>query len=268
MRRIRATRLAAQDGLTLIEVMIGMAVTILIVAAVAIGMVVNNGSALGVQRQAQVLAILQSRIEYVHQLLIETYASKGFAAISLSANPAKPSHSTLPSNPSDPNDFILGWEAGYNTASGGGEEFRIEKNYNHTSEGTIQPGESGHERLQVDTTNGKVTPVVYLDMSTGTVYTSEASLPAGHLFATVNTYVTLTEAVTPTSSTSCPSTSGTGSNASDARRVIVAARLSSPGSRPEAGSLTPQYATTLLTNPIPSNQCQAASGLHIEFGVS
>src|SRR4029077_4167011 len=128
----------AQDGLTLIEVLLGMAVMVVIAGAIAIGLVLNNDSALGVQRQAQLLAALQNRIEYVHQVLVENYASNGFAAISLSSNPHEPKDKVLPNNPTDPNDFISNWEATYSTGAGGAEAFRIESNYNSSSEGTVQ----------------------------------------------------------------------------------------------------------------------------------
>jgi Tfp pilus assembly major pilin PilA len=258
--------LTAQDGLTLIEVLIGMVIIISVVGAIAIGLVTNNESALGVQRQSQLLAVLQNRIEYVHQVLVENYASKGFAAISLSSNPPDGTQHPLPNDPSDPNDFITEWESGYTTSKGGQESFRIERNYNNTAEGSIETVEGGQESLEVDPTNGKIAPVVYVDFATGETSTSGPNFPSTHLYATVNTYVTLTKALTPSGGTSCSNTYGTGSDANDARRLVVAARLSAPGSHP-LGSNSPQYATTVLTNPIPSNQCQGATGLTISPGV-
>jgi hypothetical protein len=55
---------------------------------------------------------------------------------------------------------------------------------------------------------------------------------------------------------------GTGSTSDDARRVIVAAKLYQPGTG-SLGSLTPQYTTTVLYTPQPSNQCQASAGLDL-----
>ena len=156
----QARQLAAEDGMTLVEVLVSLAIMVLIVGAITVGMVRNNDSALGVQRQAQLVTVLQNRIEYVRQLLTQTYKSKGFAAIALSSNPAKPTDSTLPSNPADPNDFIVGW-----TSTGGSEEFKIEKNYNSTSEGALEVNNGG-EPLQIDTTNGQIAPVVYVDLCT------------------------------------------------------------------------------------------------------
>jgi type II secretory pathway pseudopilin PulG len=265
MRHIRQ-RLSSDDGVTMVEVLLGAVLGSLVVAAIAMGMVSNSDSALSTQRQAQLLAVLQNRMENVRQLFTENYAKSGFSSLALSSNPEKGADATLPGSPSDPNDFITPYVAGYNTAtSGTSEGFLIEKNYNATSEGTVDGGSTLTEKLQVDTSNGRIAPVTYVDLSTGKTYSSAASVPSGHTYATVNTYTTIAKVATTSSSTSCPTTAGTASNESDARRVIVAARLSSANAHGDIGSKTPQYATTLITNPVPSNQCQGASGLEVHF---
>jgi type II secretory pathway pseudopilin PulG len=257
-------RLSPQEGMTLVEVLIGAVLAALVVSAIAMGMASNSDSALATQRQAQLIAVLQNRMENIRQLFTENYAASGFSSLALSENPKKGEDASLPKSPADPNDFITPYVSGYNTATSGTTEgFLIEKNYNATSEGTIDGGSTLTETLQVDTTNGRIAPVTYVDLSTGTSYSSAASVPSGHTYAIVNTYITLSKVMTSTSSTSCSTTAGTGSNASDARRVTIAARLSSATAHTNLGSRTPQYASTLLTNPIPANQCQAAAGPRI-----
>lgn len=255
MTRRNGRQLAGEDGLTLIELVIGAAIAIVIVGAIAVGMINNNDSALATQRQAQLLGVLQNRIEYVRQLLTE----KGFSAVALSQNPVEGIDKTLPAGPTDPNDFISPYVPGY--SGGGAEGFLIEKNYNNTSEGTIFT-----EPLQVDTTSGKIAPLIYVDLNKGTSYSSSSEIPSGDPYAIVNTFVTVVKEASSSSSTNCPTTYGTGSNANDTRRVVVAARLVNPPSQPELGSAVPQYSTTLIANPVPSNQCQAATGLKIGIG--
>ena len=252
----------------MVEVLIGAVLAALVVSAIAVGMASNSDSALSTQRQAQLLAVLQNRMENIRQLFSENYTTSGFSSLALSANPTKGEDASLPKSPADPNDFITPYVSGYNTATSGTTEgFLIEKNYNATSEGTIDGGSTLTETLQVDTTNGRIAPVVYVDLTTGTSYSSAASVPSGHTYAIVNTYITISKVMTSTSSTSCSTTSGTSSNASDARRVTVAARLSSATAHKNLGARTPQYASTLIANPIPSNQCQGSAGPHIQFEI-
>jgi type II secretory pathway pseudopilin PulG len=254
--------------MTMVEVLVGAVLSALVIGAVAVGMASNSDSALATQRQAQLLAVLQSRMENVRQLFAQNYTATGFASLALSENPKKGEDASLPKSPTDPNDFITPYVSGYNTATSGTTEgFLIEKNYNATGEGTVDGGSTFTETLQVDTTNGRIAPVVYVDLTTGTSYSSAASVPSGHTYAIVNTYITITKVMTSTSSTSCATTSGTSSNASDARRVIVAARLSSATAHKNLGSRTPLWATTLIANPIPSNQCQPSAGPHIHFEI-
>jgi Tfp pilus assembly protein PilW len=265
--RPRPRRLTAQGGFSLVEVTIGMAITVVVAAGVAVGLIQNNDSALATQRQAQMIAVLQNRVEWVHQLLTEDYTSTGFATLALSSNPAKGEHAVLPADPSDPNDFITNYTPEYQTATSKKpyESFLVEKNYNGTSAGVVSGSSSEGETLEVDPTNGKVPAVSYVDLGSGsgtgigTVYTAAGSVPAGHAYAIVNTYVTIDPEVATTINGGCPTTAGTGSTEGDARRIIVAARYEPANSQATADS-TPQYATTLLTNPTPGNQCQHATG--------
>src|SRR5205807_2006729 len=109
-----APQLADERGISLIEVIMGVAITVRIAGAMAVGLVQNNDSALATQRQAQLVSVLQDRIEWVHQLLSEDYASTGFASVALSSGPSKGEQSSLPTNPPDPNDFIADYNASWN----------------------------------------------------------------------------------------------------------------------------------------------------------
>jgi type II secretory pathway pseudopilin PulG len=269
---LRRRRIGHEAGDTLIEVVVATLVLVVIIGAVVGMMLTNDKSTLGNQRQTQLIAVLQQRIEYVHQVLAQNYSSLGFAAIALSSNPAQGTDVTTPSNPTDPNDFITPYVSNFATStSSTAEKFLIESNYNKISEGTIDGGTTYSEELQVDSTNGKIAPVVYVDISTGTVYTSLSSVPTGDPYATVYTYVT--QAVTGVSTTLSSCSTGTaGSTTGDARRIIVAAKMYTPttGTVQRAdniGSKYPQYSTTLMTDPIPANTCQGASGLRIGLNI-
>jgi prepilin-type N-terminal cleavage/methylation domain-containing protein len=256
-------RLTAQDGFSLIETLIGAAISVVIASAVAVGLIQNNDSALATQRQTQLVAALQSRIESIHQLLSEDYSKNGFAAIALSSNPAKGKDSTLPHSPGDPNDFITGYEANYEATAGKEpyEGFLIEKNYSNTEQGLVTGATAKGEQLQVDPTNGKIAPESFFDVTTGSSYTSETEvLATKDPYAVVNTYVTLASEDVAQITGNCPTSPGTGSTAGDARRIIIVARLH-PANSQASADLMPQYTTTLLTNPTPANQCQHASGI-------
>jgi type II secretory pathway pseudopilin PulG len=259
----RARELAAQDGVSLVEVMVGALITALVAGAVAVALVNSNDSALATQRQAQLVAVLQNRMEWIHQLFSETYPSAGFAAVALSQNPPKAKDASLPRDPEDPNDFIVGYDPNYQTpaAKKPYEGFLIEKNYNGTEQGLVTNASAEGEQLQVESASGKIASVSFFDPTTGEKYNSEeAAVASGRPFAIVNTYVTLASEDVSQVAGGCATPSGTGSTAADARRVIIAARLHPPNSGAKSYS-APQYATTLLTNPTPSSQCQHASGL-------
>jgi hypothetical protein len=256
--------MASEEGVTMIEVLVGAVCAVAVVTAVALGLASNNTAALATQRQAQLVAVLQARMENLHQLFTETYAKNGFSAFSLSKNPAQGEDSSLPKNPKDPNDFITPYVPSYewNNGVSSPEKFLIENNYNNTSEGTVENGHTS-ETLLVEPSIGRVAPVVYVDLTTGKTYGASGEVPSGDPYAIVNTYITIATQAETSSSTSCPTTNGTGSNAADTVRVIVAARLAPVSGRPELGAPTPQYSTTLFANPVPANQCQSADGPHI-----
>jgi type II secretory pathway pseudopilin PulG len=258
----RTRQLASQEGISLIEVIVGAFVSIVVAAAVATGLVQNNDSALATQRQTELLSVLQARVEWVHQMLTENYSSVGFSAVALSSNPEKGKGYPPATSPTNPNDFITHWESGYTTVIGknDSEGFLIEKNYSNTGQGLVSGQTSDGEQLMVEPANGKIPAENFVDITTGTAYPTKEKLPAGDPYAIVNTYVTLVPEDASQVAGGCNTPSGTGSTAGDARRIIVVARYEPPSPQYNADS-KPQYATTLLTNPTPSNQCQTATGL-------
>jgi hypothetical protein len=121
-------------------------------------------------------------------------------------------------------------------------------------------------------TTAAIAPVVYADLVTGTFSCTLAGV-GNDAYATVYTYITQASVgcntATANGFTSC--SNGTGI-AGDARRVIVAALLNTTDvNHPNPGSLThgpeyPTYVSTVITNPVPSNQANQVNGLRI--GVS
>jgi type II secretory pathway pseudopilin PulG len=246
----RRLSLRAEDGFSLAELVIAILVMIMGVGALTALFVNNDNSSLAGQREVSQLAVLQQQIENIHQL-VKQY---GFGALAMSGNPAQPTDATLPGDPTDPNDFVTGW----GTSS---EAFKVESDYNNTGNGTAAHTPSAGEPL-LDPINGvsggQVAPVQYADLSNGTTYANLASVPAGDSYATVYSYVM------GTTTAGCNS-SGLGSScpASDVRRVVVAVLLNQPAHRQNVGPNTPTYSTTVVSNPIPTNQPSATSGLCI-----
>jgi type II secretory pathway pseudopilin PulG len=252
--RRAAPRIAGgSPGFTLIEVMAAMLIAMVVIGALVFLFMNSNNGSLANQREMSQLSVLQQQIESVRQLVKQS----GFGALALNGNPAQPADSTLPLSPTDPNDFITGW----NTAS---EAFLVESNYNSTSAcgsppcviaGTPSTGEPLIAPV-TGVSGGLLAPVQYVDIASGTSYPSAAGVPSGDAYAIVNTYVT------QASTTGCNASLG-GSCAGDTRRVILAVRLSNPGARTNIGVNTPTYSTTIFANPIPSNQPNSAGGLRI-----
>jgi hypothetical protein len=250
----------------LVEALMGALLSVLIAGAVAMGLVEGNDSSLATQRQTQLVSVLEARIEWIHQLLAQEYTTTGFAAIAMSSDPEKPKDASLPRDPADPNDFILHWNQSFKTkekGEGSRDTFLIEKNYNNTEQGIISGSSANGEELDVDPASGKIPTENFVDLATEKTYsTKEAAAASGHPYAVVNTYVTLDTQDVSQVTGGCNTNAATGSTAEDARRVIVAARYHPAGEGVLADS-TPQYVTTLLTNPTPSNQCQNAEGFTI-----
>jgi hypothetical protein len=262
---------ATERGFMLIEVMIAAFLAATIVGALALLLAHANDATLGDQRMISAQSVAEQRIEQVREVASSAY---GFDAVALSSQPAEGSDAGVPTDPTDPNDFVE--HAGTAQAA-----YLIENNWNGTGEGTVDGGTSYAEDLQVQSTGldpsdpacattAAIAPVVYADLVTGTFSCTQ---PATHPYATIFTYITQASVgcntATANGFTSCTNGSGV---PGDARRVIVAALLNTAvpnTSGPNTyGSLThgpeyPTYVSTVITNPVPSNQANQVNGLRI-----
>ena len=232
----------------MIEVMAALFVVLAVIGSLALVLATNNSSSLASQLQVSRLSVLQQQIEKVRNVVSEY----GFSALALNANPSAPTDSSLPSDPTDPNDFITG----HGTSS---EAFRVESNYNNTSEGVLSDTPSTGEPLldpNTGSAGGQVSPVQCVDLASPTSSSSCGALAGGtDAYATVYTYITQTSTVGCKTSGGC-----TG----DARRVVVAALLHHPASPSRnLGPNTPTYSTVVITNPLASNYPSSASGLRV-----
>jgi prepilin-type N-terminal cleavage/methylation domain-containing protein len=237
-RHNKAPRHRDERGFTLIEVMVAMLVTLVVIGAMASGFVRNNDSALAGQRDDQLLSLAQQQIEAAHKIV----SRYGFAALAMTSTTAAPTDAVLPSNPTDPNDFVKN----YNGAT---PTLLIENNYNQTGLGQISNAPAAGEPLEIDAVNGKVTPKV-TGVSVGSSTTT----------ATVYTYVT--KATIP-----CNTTVLGGCAADDGRRVTVAVALNNSSGGKSIGPNAPVYLSTIYSNPIPSNQPSSASGLRVGLNI-
>ncbi|MGI8801212.1 MAG: type IV pilus modification PilV family protein [Solirubrobacteraceae bacterium] len=231
--RGRTTRLGGEAGMTLIEVMITLMVMLIVIGASAQFFVLANGSALAARRQVSALSLAQAQIELVRQKVKQN----GFGALAMQTPiPAKAGPDTDASNPTD---FI--------TSSG--TSWEVQENYD--SPGTILATE----------------PLI---TSASGISAKQTGVPAGSARATVYTFVTQVTDVCQVGLPASVCTAGgvTAAGNLDVRRVVVAVLLDSVGTTKTAGPNTPQYLTTVLTNPVPSAQVNNASGLRIGLNVS
>jgi prepilin-type N-terminal cleavage/methylation domain-containing protein len=233
-------RLAAEDGFSLIEVMIAALMLALIAAAAAALFSTGSGSSLASQRQNALLSVAEQQIEQIR----EAVKTQGFSSLAMSAPPAAGGSATLSyqsTNYTDPNHFVA-------SASGCGSSslgYTIEANYNNTSEGTA----TGTEPLFTNCPLG-VEPLI---IQSGGIVTPSQTVAYGAGTVTVDTYVTQTNL-------GCNTALGTGSCGNDSRRVILAV-VPNPGGRFNNGPNAPLYLSTLFTNPTPSNAPNSSVGI-------
>jgi type II secretory pathway pseudopilin PulG len=242
---MRAPR--GQEGMTLIELVVGISITILVMGALAMLFVHTNDSSFSSQRAVSRVAVVEGQIERIRQA-VKQY---GFSALALTAAPA--TGGSVVADPTDPDAFVSG--------SSCSQTFTVYSNYNETDEspGSTIVGDNP-EPLVVNgctlggstVSGGQIVPLQYVDVTTGAVASTLTGLPAGDPYATVNTFVTQT--------TTAGCNTSLGSCTGDVRRVIVAVTMDHP---PIEGSQFPTYATTLFANPTPSNSPGKAKGLTV-----
>jgi type II secretory pathway pseudopilin PulG len=254
-KRTYSRRLDATGGFTLVEVLAAMLMSIVALGALAVLFASGNDASLASQMELAQTSVLQQQVEVIRQ----TVKQNGFSALALTSNPPAPTHSFFGNSSTydvDPNDFITG----YGTST---EAFMVESDYSNNTMGVITGTPSTGEPLLVNGTNGitggMLAPVKYVDLVTGIVSTVTTAIPSADAYTTINTYVT--QDTTVGCNTALNSSSGC---STDARRVVMAARVNVGGGRQDiGGNEHVDYVTTTFVAPIAADQTSAASGLTI-----
>ncbi len=239
-----------EAGITMIEVIVAAALAVIIIGGAAGLFAESNDSALGSQRQAQLLAVADQQIEQIREQ-VKTNAS-GFAGLAMSSAPLAGTNTTTSYSSTshiDPNDFVSA-STGCGTNNAG---YLIEANYNDNTAGVA----SG-----VSPWTGCATGAEPLVVAAGGIVTPKQTIALGSGTATVYSYVTDTYV-------GCTTTGGLGSCTSatgDARRLIVAVVPTSAG-RNNLGPNAPAFVSTIFTNPVPTNQVNSSIGLTLGLGI-
>jgi prepilin-type N-terminal cleavage/methylation domain-containing protein len=248
------------QGFTMIEVIIAMFIAVIVIGALAVGFVGASDGVTSAQTETQLIAVADQHIEQIRQLV----DADGFDALALTSNPAGPEPSTLPADPSDPDDYVTGWSSTYPAAtwtpsSATVEGYLIESNFNNSALGTIDGGTTFSEPLLV---NGAWNYTSGTTTSEGQVpQTFTVTLPSGEV---VTGHVYITATTVPCAATgTLLGTSCTG----DARRLIVAVQDQSPAGRTDVPT-APEYTSTIIVRGEPANQQNLSNGLEVGVGVS
>lgn len=223
-----------QDGFLLIDVMVGAAISLVVLLAVSATL--GNGLfySQGHQRQATMLAIAQREIENAHELV----AQYGFDALALSGQPGAPAPGPLAQSPDDPNDLITG----YGTS---GASYLVEKDFHDTTQGP-----QATEPLIIGSTSAYPTVGMVAPMTT--------NVTSGSMTATVYRYVSQHTKGCLTA----------GACTGDSRRVIIAV-VPTITSNTQLQSRKPVYLMTVIENPAPQDEPgTAGSGLRIGANIS
>jgi type II secretory pathway pseudopilin PulG len=272
-RPVEAAAVAPADpeaGFTVIEVIVAMALAVILIGALTNLFITGNNSALSAQRHSQLIAVADQQIEKIRQL-VKT-SSSGFAGLALSgapaADPTLTANATFKSNGVaylDPYHFVTA--AGNCGPSSLG--YAIETNYDNTAEGTLASVPaftscpSGVEPLLIKTgvTNTYGAPVV------GFVSPGPTTVTVGSGTASVYTYVTATSLGCSSPGTADYVAGVAGACFGDARRVTVAVRLITTNDRSNIGPSTPVYVSTIVSNPVPSNQTSSSTGITLGLNI-
>lgn len=250
------SRSADEGGMTLIEVVVAAFALALVIGAGALLFSAGNSGALQGQRQSQLIEIADQQIEMIRQQV----KTSGFASLAMSQAPAAGTGTTLPGAPTthtDPNDFVSAASA----CGSSNEGYLIESNWDDTSSGVLG---------SVGPFNGCATGAEPLVVAAGGIVSRSQSVTVGTSTYTVDSYVTDTNVGCASLVLGSCLVSGSSSLTplGDARRVIVAVSLlnggtnnTGTGARYNIGQSSPVYVSTVFTNPVPSNQSNAAIGL-------
>jgi type II secretory pathway pseudopilin PulG len=254
----------AEAGFTMIELVIAILLMTIVIGGLAVAFADSSASSLASQRQAQVLAVADQQIEHI-RAQVKQY---GFGALAMNGLPAAATGATVDgqaTNPADPNSYVTALPAGCGTYDvdwgdkTSTEGYKIETNYNDSSQGTISPF------TPVTGCTTGVEPFVILDgldaarasQPTGFVKPLQTNVTIGSGTGSVYTYVTETN-IGCNASGGC--NGSLGASGPDAVRVTVAVRLTQTG-RTDTGGNAPVYVSSIFTNPVPSNQPNNSLGL-------
>jgi prepilin-type N-terminal cleavage/methylation domain-containing protein len=282
--RMPARVLAAEQGFTLIEVMMAAVMLALVVSAAAALFVTGSDNSVAAERQSQLISVADQQIETIRQEV----KTKGFAQLAMQTTPSAlpstiPNTSAFATLKADPNAFAVA-KSGCGGASSN-EEYNIEANYDNTADAN---GVSGQPENPSNTSISGVTswsgcdagsePLEIIPSTSLAFVVPQQTVTVGTDTAIVDTYVTDTYVGCSTvGSTACPSVNGSGTLQSntctfptvstpgstlcaDARRVIVAVVLNDHG-RYTLGPSAPVYVSTVFTNPTPANEPTSSIGI-------
>jgi hypothetical protein len=242
--------------MTLVEVIVAAALATLVIGASAMLFATADKSALGSQRGAQLLAVANQQIEKIREE-VKTNAS-GFSGLSMSCDPSSSACVPVPSSGvngtlsynshvyTDPNH----WISGSQNCGSNSEGYLIESNWDSSAEGALGSVAAwtgcaaGAEPLLVG--GGIVVPYQTVTVGSGTASVYEY---------VTDTYVGCAGSSVNSSLSAC----GSATN-NDARRLIVAVVPNNGGSL-NSGVNSPQYMSTVFSNPVPSNQVNTTLGL-------
>jgi prepilin-type N-terminal cleavage/methylation domain-containing protein len=237
-----------ERGFTVIEVLVAMVLSLTVITALSAAFVIGNNGSLGGQRQVQLLPLAQQQLENVRQASVRY----GFADVFLNASPGSPD-ATIPQSPLNPDDYV-------NTSTTPWDYY-IEENYNNNG---------GNISTNVATgTPSTGEPLIIGTASTSTpgiAPISSSVAAGGGGTATVYTFITKVNDACNSALTSTMGGSSCSTTAAqqDLRRVVVAVLYNNPTSQtPHA----PEYATTILSNPVPSNQVNSHDGLRLGVNI-
>jgi type II secretory pathway pseudopilin PulG len=266
LRRGRISQASGPEaGFTMIELVVAILLMTIVIGGLAVAFADSSDSSLASQRQAQLLAVADQQIEHI-RAQVKQY---GFGALAMNALPAAATSATVDGeahNPTDPNAYVTALPSGCGTYDfdwgdkTSTEGFKIEANYDDSSQGTVSPF------TNVGTCGAGVEPFVVLDgldsarasQPTGFVKPVQTNVTIGSGTGSVYSYVTETN-IGCNASGGCSGSSG--ANGPDTVRVTVAVRLNQASGRTDTGGNAPVYVSSVFTNPVPSNQPNNSLGL-------